>query len=361
VADGTYGPRTWNKSASGTLPITIRKATQPDHGSNTGWSTAYGDGQAIFTGAHTVTTGYWVFDGVVGDYAAGVPYGFKFDFSEGDTAMKVNASGGTSFLFQYIDFDGRAATGNYNYVSNTKAFEVWSGSSWTVSHCSLHGGESLMQGGGNNYLVEFSYFYNSRSTANAWHANVFYNSGSNGGVFRYNRIWDYNAEGLFFTGYGGGVSNIKVYGNVFSGTGSEDNPRGIEMRQDYGYSGIEIYNNTFVRLGVGGILNRSPETGHQCTSCVARNNLSYSARNTLTGMTQDNNTDDSVNRFRDLSGGDFRLTGPLQGVSLGSSYSTDYDGSRRGADGVWDRGAFEFGGTSTSQTPTAPSGLRIVS
>src|SRR5688500_13240838 len=61
VADGSYPARDWNKATSGTSLITIKKATASDHGTDTGWSAGYGDGQAVFVGTNTISTGYWDF------------------------------------------------------------------------------------------------------------------------------------------------------------------------------------------------------------------------------------------------------------------------------------------------------------
>lgn len=342
VADGTYSARTWNTADSGTLAITIRKATVANHGTATGWSDAYGDGQAVFSGSNQIESGYWDFNGVS-------EYGFKIDFSEGQGGLGV--IGATGVTLRYIDFDGIAATGNYNYSAGTKGIVIGRGVvNFLVSHCTVHGGESLIQEGdgiGNGAdstgtIVEYSHFYNSRSSAPAFHSNVYFSTGSANGTFRYNLIHDYNDEGLFFTGWEGGPTGWKVYGNVFWSDGGETNPRGIEIRQDYSYSGIEIYHNTFVNLGIGGILNRAPETGNICTSCVAKNNLSYNSPNTLSGMTASNNTADSINRFVDLGAKNFRLSAPHAGESLAATYNTDLTGRTRGLDGAWDIGAYEF-------------------
>lgn len=358
VADGSYAARTWNTPTSGTSVITIKKATAANHGSETGWSSGYGDGQAVLTGGNTVSTSYWVFDGQVGDYQTGGigSYGFKFDFSEGQLGVTNRADNNT---YRYIDFDGITTTGDYNYSADTKGLGAYSGNNWTLSHCALHGGESLIQGGGNNWVVEYSYLYNARSASSNYHTNVFFASGINGGVFRYNRIWNYRDEGLFFTGWDGPVSNVKVYGNVFFTDGTTTYPRGIEIRQDYSYSNIQIYNNTFSRLNVGGILNRAPETGNSCSGCIATNNISYQSPNGVSGMTASNNTDDNTNRFRNLSGGDFTLTTAVPGVSLATEFNLDMLGIVRGGDGVWDRGAYEFGGAAPT-APSAPTALRIV-
>jgi len=44
VAAGNYASRTFNTAVSGTLVITIKGATDADHGTDTGWSTTYGVG-----------------------------------------------------------------------------------------------------------------------------------------------------------------------------------------------------------------------------------------------------------------------------------------------------------------------------
>src|SRR5262245_59157235 len=48
LADGSYPGYTFDDAASGTSVITLKKATVAEHGTNTGWSDAFGDGQAIF-------------------------------------------------------------------------------------------------------------------------------------------------------------------------------------------------------------------------------------------------------------------------------------------------------------------------
>src|SRR5262249_48377802 len=88
VAAGRYTNQTFDTPESGALVIMIRKATLTDHGSASGWMNGFA-GQAVITGANTVTTGYWTFDGQTGDYLTGGigSYGFKFDFSEGEVAI----------------------------------------------------------------------------------------------------------------------------------------------------------------------------------------------------------------------------------------------------------------------------------
>src|SRR3989339_75388 len=65
IADGTYGSYTFDDAVSGTLYITVKKAVAGDHGTNTGWQTGHGDGQAEFSG-FSFSSGYYVIDGQSG-------------------------------------------------------------------------------------------------------------------------------------------------------------------------------------------------------------------------------------------------------------------------------------------------------
>lgn len=48
LAAGAYPGRTFADAAQGSTPITIKKATASDHGTNTGWSASFGSGKATF-------------------------------------------------------------------------------------------------------------------------------------------------------------------------------------------------------------------------------------------------------------------------------------------------------------------------
>jgi hypothetical protein len=84
IADGTYNGYWFDDPASGTTVITIKKATVMDHGTATGWSDAFGDGVATFTGSLTFSTPYFTVDGQVGGGPAGwkTGHGFRVDFHQ---------------------------------------------------------------------------------------------------------------------------------------------------------------------------------------------------------------------------------------------------------------------------------------
>jgi len=77
IASGTYGNCTLNTAESGESYITIKKATVEDHGTGIGWDNSYASGQAIFSECIKFLSGYWIWDGIVGQGSNDESYGFK--------------------------------------------------------------------------------------------------------------------------------------------------------------------------------------------------------------------------------------------------------------------------------------------
>ena len=261
----SYGAYTFNTAVSGTTWVYIKKATSTDHGTETGWVSTYGTLQALFTTFSVGSTGYI-------DISGQYEYGIKADFGMGQHGITYNSSA-PSMQFRYIDFDGMPA-GTTSYSGSTGCLYVSGGlnpTGFLMSHCACHGGETMFQCEAcNGVTIEYSDIYDNESTSSNYHANIMYLTGTNGLVFRYNKVHNMITEGIFLSGYGGTNSNIALYGNIFYdgyGTG-----RGIELRQDYSYSNVYIYNNTFVNLPGGGV-----NILGSCSGCVGRNNISLSA------------------------------------------------------------------------------------
>ena len=79
IADGSYSGYIFDDS--GTTPITIKKATIADHGTNTGWSDTMGDGQATF-GTLDIRVSGIILDGNTrneSNWANESSYGFKIN------------------------------------------------------------------------------------------------------------------------------------------------------------------------------------------------------------------------------------------------------------------------------------------
>jgi hypothetical protein len=96
LAAGNYGSYTFDDAASGELGITVRKATAPAHGTDTGWNASYGSGQAVF-GPLRFESGRYTLDG-------GEPNGLKTVGQMG-TKATVDVSG-SHIVLRYVEIDG---------------------------------------------------------------------------------------------------------------------------------------------------------------------------------------------------------------------------------------------------------------
>jgi hypothetical protein len=121
---------------------------------------------------------------------------------------------------------------------------------------------------------------------------------------------------------------------------------------------VLIYNNTF--YGMHGPSGVSGGNVSGSTGIVVQNNLWQACVYTpgfAYVQTQDHNIlNTGVARFVNTATGDFRLATntPTAGITLGSPYNLDPNGNVRGADGWWDIGAYEFGGTNIVVPPPPP-------
>jgi hypothetical protein len=162
-----------------------------------------------------------------------------------------------------------------------------------------------------------------------------------------------------------GGNGIYIYGNIFKWTGSWGNANGAiaNWSAEAVTTNVFIYNNSFVStdayIGIG---NNS--------GWVAYNNLFYSnVRVGFANTAHDYNYADVnlseasdvislSNPFVDLANDNFHLVSATTAgnSSIGATYNTDPDGNTRGTDGIWDRGAYEYGG---GAPPSAPTNLRV--
>lgn len=226
VADGIYGGYEFNTANSGTSVITIKKATVADHGTETGWNSTYGDGQATFGNYIAFFTNYWVFDGVSGtDYLPG--HGFVVDNSatSGTTLILFGNPGGsgvTNITVSHVDVIGRG----YNQtIVNDRGFYFNStgNSNFTISHNFVSGvGVPFLTRQVNGMLVEYNQIEGNHSQAAA-HGEPWSDTASDNVVFRYNRIKNPEGTAVFFNGNGSAgaatptntATNWDVYGNIF--------------------------------------------------------------------------------------------------------------------------------------------------
>lgn len=380
VADGTYGFQDFNTANSGTTLITIKKATASDHGTETGWNSAYGDGFAEFYAMY-FDSDHWLIDGVVGQWADDLPgyveYGFKVfrnEMTTGQKVIRVGTSGDprTNVTFRHVE---AAWTNTYGTPGTwVKGLDVYqaAGNDHTVSWCWFHdaGRVNAYTLSGGNFLFEYSVFdRNGMAQANedfasAEHSEIFALSAfTSDAILRYNVIRDWRSTGG--VNFHNEVSNldVEVYGNIFNTTGfwtpaeSGDSNGMLNGLSSSLAQNVKVYNNTFVNCDHGSKV---------CVTGVAnpdiKNNIFYNCENFdgpdlelpasghdynwfyASGVQSETNIQNGAgNPFVDILNNDFRLASATNaGTTLAAGYDVDADGVTRGGDGTWDRGAFEF-------------------
>jgi len=382
IADGNYGSYRFDDAMSGETFITIKKATSSDHGTNIGWNATYGDGQAIFSSSGTpisMYASYMIIDGQVGSGKNG--HGFVFQCTSGGANTRGltfgSSTGITDVILRHVEISNtitHTTTDCEVIYANNAADNV------TIQYCYLHdcNYSAVIQTLNNdNWIIEHSVL------ANAWSKEMWSDHDSTNITVRYCTVENFRGTGGFIFE---GVSNFNCYGNVFFNSDSSYDSYGVDtaiIGTWYGKSEVgtnwRIYNNTFVNFQSTSMTayRIGPEVG---TGNVCYNNIFFNINGGVSfgSITHDYNAfsgDNGVSEshaqtrlsadiFRDFNRNDFTLvTNTDAGISLPAPYNRDINNNIRGADAIWDRGAYEYS-SGLAQTapaiPDAPSGLRII-
>lgn len=369
VATGTYAARTFNTAVSGTTLITIQGATATDHGTNTSWLAAYGVDvtQATWDNPR-FSTSYHVFTGSVGSLTtARASYGFAVTQTLIDNSAAISLSGTVSNLT--IAHTAMLAPSGDVEKTAIRGTGTGIATSLTVQHNLADGFQGSVVSEGSTgtstgWLIEYNYFWHGYSSA-AQHGEVINANGRaiTAPIIRYNTFADNTGPSCqtgIIAANNSPVTDPEIYGNIFD---TVHGCNGILTSTSSGkMSNALVYNNTFynstidggcwVAGGGGGGANES--SGFQVhnnlvanmDACLGTgitahtNNFYVSTTNTPVEATRQTS---SSNQFVDGPGGNFHLIGATTaGASFAAPYNTDVDGTTRGADGTWDRGAYEF-------------------
>lgn len=372
-ADGTYsGTITMNTAADGTEVIEWRKATAADHGSETGWSSGMGDGVATFS-EFVFGSDYWTLNGNTRDHSDwndGSSYGFRYTAAQLNTSQTPGVCANTITL-QLCDIGGADGV---SYTGSEPNFAVYVGGfdelcqNLSVLQCRLHniahdaqfhitgldGGtfrSNYVANGWGKEAVRGQSTFKNVTIAQNFFFNASQNSGEPGeGSTAEIAIWDGGANAF---------DGNKILGNIFFRNNSEANTGGTIVVGGNGTSwpgspanDTLILNNTIAGVeggASGGIILINGGTGNE-----VRNTLWYDVVGTPSATPNtSNNGEEGSDPFVNYAGGNLRLTAGIAGTSLSSPYNIDHDGATRGADGTFDRGAFEFDdGTEDEEAPS---------
>ncbi|WKZ32673.1 MAG: Ig-like domain-containing protein [Thermodesulfobacteriota bacterium] len=345
--------------------IYIKKAIPEDHGTDTGWEDYLGEGSADFEATLTFKAGYYEIDGQVG----GGPGSWK----EGH-GIKVRHSG-TSDQIKLIRISERVSNLVFKHVEmyfNTCTtcsgqdifYSLSGGSDWTFRNCYMHhaGRVILLTFSSTSGVLIENSMLERNGVSSTQHSEVWIARDANNVILRNSVIADFVSTGGIIISRG---ENWDIYGNIFIwtenwGRRSMNGAIGsLSSSADYYARNVNVYNNTFVDLVEGGAGKIFP-IYNEIGNVKAYNNLWYNSPATSFGPGVEHNYNWFMNSnegsifesamqvgegdpFIDFASGDFRLTsGTEPGIVLPELYDTDMAGIARGADGFWDRGAFEF-------------------
>jgi hypothetical protein len=400
IADGNYNSYNFDDAESGSTRIMIKKATSSDHGTSTGWSSSYGDGQAVF-GGFTFDTGYYEVNGQKRnesdweDYSA---YGISVKKSGGGSGSRlinIPDNKANNITLKYLDITGES---RQNPVD--RAFYC------VYKHANIYIGYSLFRNsavpiltrGTSNVTLEYNYF-DENLDIEGGHQEAISHQGGDDWTIR-NNVFDAILDTgviVILNSKSGGESlaanqvqhyRWNVYGNIFwfnpnDSTAAWGVGNGVFCAiNKQGVNDFTFHNNTIVNYkgynaGVryeGNVSNShaynniwyltdkstSPQGGATAVSISGSHDYNtFVLQNGTSAPSEAHGIKGSSDPFVDWKNGNFRLKQEMGGIALTSIPKMDMRGNIRGTDGLWDRGAIEFTGEEQSEI-TPPSGVRII-
>lgn len=345
IADGDYSSYTFDDAEVGKEYIYIKKAIESDHGTDDGWNSGFGDGQAVFlnNGSSsaeniiTFKTSYWDFDGTTGGGPGSwkIGYGFKITTDNPKATLMqtthngvgTNVSGNIKVKhteFAHVGKDQNPSSeGTYGcVVIASRDYEDVGGEDFCtgLSGCSpggfeysynyLHGSPAYIMWGMSPGSVRLEYNY--------FDENGHMEGGSpvqGGGILVYNAHNQTYSNNIFedikgnaiFTlytwhgSYGFTVDDVKIYGNVaFNSPGYTDLnnlSKGI-VSTDSGttsVTNVKVYQNTFINLNSFYIAQSDADGG--TSGCEIKNNIFYNCSGVISQYNNFQNFNLSHNWF----------------------------------------------------------------
>lgn len=390
IAGGSYGTLNVQSSGNAINRIYIKRATASDPvcgSASSGWSSSY-DSQVImnyvrdFSGAS-----YWTLDGVI-------PYtgiqvkdpspidatadSYAINFGTGTTPANyvelknLDVSGPLDQDYQLPASAGERRCLNFNYLAGTA-------NTLYVGYSKFHNAETLFSTiGVSGMTIEHSKFYNnyhtyvSASIGN--HPNVWQSNGASNVIFRFNEVYNWQAEGIMMTFISPSDrpnTNWYIYGNIWhdamrgsSSCGTYVCSRILEDQNGVVNGPIYLYNNTFVNTTWGVAPGGTWDAASRDRNNIYWGITSGGAHGLPDRANYIDGSGASGNPFQDYAGGNYRLrldsaaidAGVILAAINGITFDTDFFGISRPQRSAWDIGAYEY---STGVNLSPPLNLRI--
>lgn len=365
VADGDYAARDFAAAEQNDTPIYVFKATVAHHGTDDGWQDSYGDDTATL-GPLRFSTSHWYVDGLAGAGKSGYGFTIRSSGCTGQVKLIRLEEGIADVTVRHLDL---GLCGDVNEGQDI-VYGAGTVSDIVVGHSYLHDVARcpFLMRGWQDVVIEHNVI-DSAGNSYGIHMEGISDVGSQNVTVRHNQWENIAGTGIIILG---DVTGYAIYGNVFLVTDPSFTIGGngaIGTWTGNFANDTLVYNNTFVGIvGLNAGVYIDSGTGNE-----AYNNLWYGCSANqigLGGVTHDYNwfgdnwrvdqdppidlDDDLVasephgelgtsDPFVDRTGGNVQLAGPTEaGLDRAAPYDTDPLGRPRGADGTWDRGAFEY-------------------
>ena len=395
IADGDYAGYGVNDAVDGTKVVYIYKATESAHGTDTGWSSAYGDGQATFPAA-SITTSYVEWDGVTGSGSDSSSYGFTIGppvpatcaagIPDGRYTLMGVGTYGTSYsnvIISHTAFFGCGDPVNADQARSISSNPTAMTNAQITYNYFIDSANPILMRNWSSSTISDNYFAGNVSGAGANEHGQQISAGNCSEITLKDNVFKDSL--VYLVGYHRGaghgpwyVYNNLIIGGWFVGGWANADPGTDADRKDL-LEGWRVYNNTFVDMLIGGygFFYDDYSSGN---ARYLKNNLFYNCTGAAGvdvpgSVTDDYNyynscthvpsaannvtsTQTSVQTFVDYDGDDFQLVAGSEaineGIDLGATYNADYDEVARPQDTLWDIGAYEFTGAAV------PSGTIVV-
>lgn len=363
-ADGRYFQHEFAEAEAGTAYIGLSKATAESHGSDVGWEEGLGEGPSRL-GPLALVTGYLVIDGKVGLGGIGEDYGFVISSRECDDRRDAPVT------FPWNSTSSHILLRHVNIQDCGHRLDPTNGSEDAIY---------TYDNGLQYFVLENSYVHDAFRCVmflqNCSDVRIEGTTLARGGLHHEaNSIALRNCENVaiqrnvLVDAYGSmislqGARNVAIHGNVLRRT-LEDWELWTAIHVTGEIAAVFVHGNTFhdlagLNVGVRGdeavgsalqVFNNLWAHNHTNQVMLSGEHAYNAFYDNLRGDTP---LDDAIEEatkqvldaepFVDAAAGDLRLTGPTAaGQELDPPFQVDLLGAARGADGTWDRGAYEYG------------------
>lgn len=358
VAGGVYLSN-WQIEKGGVSgrPVTIRRATVSDHGTNTGWHDSF-DSQVVLKNGRISTSAcdYLTIDGAVKNGIKILPE--NIDGMRAIYLSPGNANGSNHVILRHLEVAGPGVSKNeVRAIANTPT--DGGATDFLVEYCTLHDVSSaIFLADVSNVVIQHCTMYN--LSAAGPHENVVWADRASNVLFRWNVVYNSVAEGVFPRA---GNKSWEIYGNLFYRCGY-----GVATKEGCANADIRVYNNTFKDVVYPIFFKDASNTG------IVKNNLIYDSEGkhsiSYQSVEHDYNWYSGYNIFGEANGvaggdqdpfvnaaqNDYRLKPGASAIDKGTAlkqvHNQAVDGVLRPKGAAWDIGAYEFsGGDNTPPDP----------